>query len=357
VNTTNDTPLSDVEARLRAEFADRADNATGADRILTALANQPLRLRARHRSPSIGRWATVAAVVALVAAGIPVGLHLAGHSPQLDTATPSTSRGNGYELTYIPGWLPVGFLATARTGSLGGAEQKSQWDGPIGGTVNLSVWHTDTVLGQGELHQIQLATHSTTVNGQHAALSSESEFATVEWQLDQDTVVQVMAGSLPDAVTTAEKVARSVAPADPLNPPAVTAGLSFGSLPSGYQPYSQSAVGHQPRPTRVIEAGDAAPSATVDDLTAQLTPPRGSVPLPGGQHVPVTIRGRSGSYIGGGAPTVGVELADGSWLTVTSGPMAVPGRITPPRLTEDQLVAIADGITIDANADFSWLSP
>ncbi|HEX4226747.1 MAG TPA: hypothetical protein VHZ97_30570, partial [Pseudonocardiaceae bacterium] len=128
MSTIHDTPRSDLEARLRDEFTDRAANATGADRILTALAKQPIELRP-SRTRSVGRWAVAAAAVAVVLAGVPIGLHLAGNgqSPTITAAPEGLTQPKdiSYDLAYQPTWLPANFTADSREGTADGTEQQS----------------------------------------------------------------------------------------------------------------------------------------------------------------------------------------------------------------------------------------
>jgi hypothetical protein len=224
--------------------------------------------------------------------------------------------------------------------------------------IHLTVWSATTDIGQAQVHQMQATKQTTTVNGHRASLTSQPQFAAVTWQPTPSDVVLLTVSGLPEVTTTAEKVARQLVAVDPANPVKVTAGLNFGPLPTGYQPYSQGASGNQARPTRTIRAVNGPSSSSIvpiKDVTAQLTPPGSTPSLPSGPTTPVTIRDRIGQYIDGlSENAVAVQLADGFWLTVVSSPTSYPNhQVT--GLTKDQLIVIADDIVIDPHPDLSWL--
>ena len=355
MNTTNDTPTPDLENRLRTEFADRASRATGADRIRTALASQPLQLSARRRPAPIGRWITVAAAVAVVAAGIPIGLRLASHNPP-DPSPPSASSLRAdvaYQLSYQAGWLPSEFVVSGRTASVNGAAQRQSWVDPRGSaapppTIELDVFAASSLLGQTQIDGIQRAKYRLDINGHRGYVLMDGENAALAWQPDQDTVLMVEIARVASGLPTAERIARSVVRT---NPVPVTSGLAFGQLPSGYQPFSQGASGRRSAPERTIGAIDGPLTPGLADVTAMLSPSPDPADIPDAQRKPVTVRGRPAIYQSGrGDTVVQVRLADGYWLSVLSSPRAQ----TPP-MPEDQLVAIANDITIDPDADFSWL--
>lgn len=366
MNTIPDHAESDIETRLRAEFGNRAAHATGADRILTALATQPVALRSR-RAPAIGRWAAVAAGVAIVAAGIPIGLHLAHPAPSIGTATtPAPAHQSTgphgdlvYHLTYQPTWLPPGYVTDGRRSTASGDSQFTQWthSAPTGQSIPLiqvGLEGVSTAGGQGGIAEITAANHPVTVNGHPAALRvTSAQAADITWQPDPENVVTASVDFQPDAAATVQQIARSLVP-DSIP---VTSGLVPNSLPAGYQMYWQEVDGTQNAPIRSLEASDGPPKPENADLAIVLNPTTEPVPPTGsvdGAPAQVTVRGRTGYFAASDDEALlAVQLADGSWLSADSHPMRTPGSPTAPVLTQAQLVTILNAVTIDPHPELS----
>lgn len=368
MNTMPGTAPDNTEARLRAEFTRRAANATGAERIRAALADPPpADLRPyRDRRHRTGGWIAVAAGVAVVAAGIPIGLHLAGDAH--GNANPAREHDIVYHMTYQPTWLPPGYLAGARESSVGSVEQTMTWYAPVDmkdpkipPSVSLEVSSTATSYGRSVAELIKEGGEemTTTVNGHPASvMDGVLGYTTIDWQPSPDIILSVSASDLDNALPIVRRMAESVVP-DNSASVTVTAGLTFGHLPTGYQPFSQAADGMVP-PTvssRTIKAADGPATSALQDLKAEWNPKGFHPPLPDGPRTPVVVRGTRGTYIDGKDSSVlSLQLPDGSLLTITSAPVDIPSqRPTPPRLTEEQLVAVANGITVDPDPDTSWL--
>lgn len=370
MNTTYGGPESDLETRLRAEYAHRAAAATGADAILAALADpRPTALRPYRDPRSTGRWIAVAAGVAIIAAGVPIGLHLAGGNPATGPAA-GHQHDTSYALTFRPAWLPSGYVASQRESSLGGLEQDMTWNGPIDWKnpqvppkLELEVDSTATPYGKASAESsldptVMKGDNATTINGHPAAVMNEfMGYTTITWQPSPDVVLTASSSGLGDALPTVKRMAESVVP-DNSGRATVTAGLAFGTLPDGYHAYAQEADGIEKNVSaRTIRAAYGSATDATHDLNVQWNPKGfADLPSPEGTKTPITVRGQAGSYIvGKDESALVVNLADGSRLTVESTPLRFTDRPAPPRLTKEQLIAVANGIVIDPDPDVSWL--
>ena len=351
--------MTDIETLLRTEFADRAADATGADAILAALAEQ----RPRRPTFAAGRWTAVAAGVVLIAAGIPLGLSLTGgYDPTRDPTVPPAAAPNGYVLHFDPAWLPAGFVEVHRANGPDDAREERAWSAtPVTGQsprVALTAFGATSEIGTDLLNQLTKATHTVTLRGHRTAIIDDQTPTDAEltWQPDPHTVLQLDLTGLPEALATAERIATWVMPNSSAT---ANAGLAFGTLPAGCRTFTAGVSGGSSgTATRYLYAGVESNGEQLQTLTLQLTPANQPPQPPSGPASSVSVLGRTGSYVAAtpaSAAYLTVQLADGDWLTLVNTPQPDARRPALPELTRAQLVEIADNVTIDNNLDLSWI--
>lgn len=354
---------SQVEAQLRAGFAHRAGRTLDGHQVRIALAAEPDTARTRPRT----WWIATAAAAVVIFVGLPAGWydsgpHPAGQLPEANVPALITSISPPPVRAvpdYRPTWLPSGFTELLYGASADGTALRRMWGIPpaTGQThpveADLAEYTSANPQEEGLAAGIAAAPHAISVNGHRASVrSSTTEAATliISWLPTPGTVLQLSVVGADNATAIGQQIAESVRE-DPGSTPLFA--MSFGALPVGYQPdASYVEVGLNSGVSWMINAGHGISTSSVEphgDLQVEITDSVTMEGAPPGS--PVTVRGRSGSYrVSEGMSNLNVFLADGRWLTMTSGSPSNPP------LDEDQLTTIANSLNIGTITDPSWQS-
>jgi hypothetical protein len=286
---------------------------------------------ARPRRPA-ARLTLVAVAVVVLVAGVFVGTQVLTRTPDLVPAAGRPVLGFG------PGWLPDGFTEQYREGGPGTAPQVRRWfAGPA--EVTLAAYSTaDPAWSQTAL-RIASIPDQVVVRGRIGMVTGDTgSAALLTWLADDQHVLTVRVGGVPDARAAARRVAESVT----TEPVGVRGELRFGSLPAGLRERSAAVHGASPDDgaTELTAADPARPGVAA--VTAGV-----GAGSPGvGGAAPVVVRGGQGFFVApkaGADAVVAVRLPSGRWLTV-AGPE--PAAV---------LVAVADGVQLDPAPDYRWL--
>lgn len=356
--------MTELEQRLRAGFAQRAEHAVPAQAVLDRLAatEHPRRpaidwLRrqvapVRHNRQT-GLWLAVGAGVVVAALGLSMAVRVSGdHQPPATRPTPTSVR-----LTMGVGWLPAGFTEWYRAANADGSVQIRRWVetvSPKAGHSPPTVILENVTTADPNVNRrldINTAAANQAVrlpSGRQADLYVENATnVSVTLHLGYNHVIILQANDVPDARDLAPRIADSIGPDAHAT---VTSGMSFGQLPAGVSPTMSVVVGL----TRQH------PSSGLTAMTFDAPWHTGIVAWLGysqGPTVsaasPILVRGRMGVYVTNNQPgtAVWVQLQDGRWLEISCDPN--PGGQP---LSETALVRIADGITI-GTPDYSWMPP
>lgn len=318
------TPSNETETLVRDSLERLAERAPDGNDVLNALA----RARQRRRRPRLALVAAAAAVIA-VAAGVPLVVNTVTEAPS--QVTPAAGRP---VLAYTPGWLPDGFTEQYRSGGPGNTAQVRQWQAGAS-RLELAAHSTaDPEWAQTAL-RISALKDQVVVHGRVAMVTGPTDtIATLTWMPDDHHVLTAKVEGVPDARTVAERVADSVT----VEPVQVRGEARFGPLPAGLREEATTVRGSSSdNATTVLDA--SGPSGKVRVTIG------GGSPALGGSG-PVRVRGLPGAYVPASGPAdalVAARLSSGRWLTVSG------------RLPREQLVAVADGIVLDAAPDYTWL--
>jgi len=295
----------ETETLLRDSLDRLAARAPDGHEVRNALARAAAR-RPRARLALVG---AVAAVV-LIAAGVAVGTRLLTSPEDVPAASPGRPV-----LAWSPGWLPDGFWSA----------------GPA--RISLSAYSTsDPEWAQAPM-RIAALPDQVVVRGRVGMVTGDvGTAAGLTWMPDDKHVLVAQVSGVPDARNVAERVADSVI----ARAAGIRGELHFGPLPAGLHELSTIVQGTSPgdATTEQRAADPARPS--IPALRAEI------VANPPGVGEAVAVRGTSGSYLAGEG-TVVVRLPSGRWLAVSG------------QLPKDVLVAVADGIVLDAAPDYRWV--
>jgi hypothetical protein len=315
----------ETETLIRDSLDRLAARAPDGDAVRDALAG------AGRKPRPAARLALVAAAVVVLVAGVIAG------TQAFTTADLAPAAGRPV-LGYSPAWLPGGFTEQYREGGPGIAPQVRRWfAGPA--EIALSAYSTaDPEWSQTAL-RIASIRDQIVVHGRVAMVTGDTGGAALlTWLADDDHVLTVRVGGVPDARAVAQRIAEDVAPA----PVGVRGELRFGILPAGLAERSAAVKGTGPADasTELTAADPARPSVPALRVTASA----GSPGVNGA--APVAVRGGQGFFVAprnGEEAMVAVRLPSGRWLTV-AGPRP-----------EAELVAVADGVQLDPAPDYRWL--
>jgi len=312
----------ETETLLRDSLDRLAARAPDGHEVRNALARAAAR-RPRARLALVG---AVAAVV-LIAAGVAVGTRLLTSPEDVPAASPGRPV-----LAWSPGWLPDGFTEQYRESGPGPAPQVRRWSaGPA--RISLSAYSTsDPEWAQAPM-RIAALPDQVVVRGRVGMVTGDvGTAAGLTWMPDDKHVLVAQVSGVPDARNVAERVADSVI----ARAAGIRGELHFGPLPAGLHELSTIVQGTSPgdATTEQRAADPARPS--IPALRAEI------VANPPGVGEAVAVRGTSGSYLAGEG-TVVVRLPSGRWLAVSG------------QLPKDVLVAVADGIVLDAAPDYRWV--
>ncbi|MEV6918541.1 hypothetical protein AB0M83_26510 [Amycolatopsis sp. NPDC051106] len=315
----------ETETLIRDSLDRLAARAPDGEAVRDALA------RAGRKPRPAARLALVAAAVVVLVAGVIAGTR-AFTTADLDPAAGRPVLG------YSPAWLPGGFTEQYREGGPGIAPQVRRWfAGPA--EIALSAYSTaDPEWSQTAL-RIASIRDQILVHGRVAMVTGDTGGAALlTWLADDDHVLTVRVGGVPDARAVAQRIAEDVVP----EPVGVRGELRFGTLPAGLAERSAAVKGTGPADasTELTAADPARPSVPAVRVTASA----GSPGVNGAAAV--TVRGGQGFFVAprnGEQAMVAVRLPSGRWLTV-AGPRP-----------EAELVAVADGLQLDPAPDYRWL--
>jgi hypothetical protein len=315
----------ETETLIRDSLDRLAARAPDGDAVRDALA------RAGRKPRPAARLALVAAAVVVLVAGVIAGTRA------FTTADLAPAAGRPV-LGYGPAWLPGGFTEQYREGGPGIAPQVRRWfAGPA--EIALSAYSTADPEWSRTALRIASIRDQIVVHGRVAMVTGDTGGAALlTWLADDDHVLTVRVGGVPDARAVAQRIAEDVVP----EPVGVRGELRFGTLPPGLAERSAAVKGTGPADasTELTAADPARPSVPALRVTASA----GSPGVNGAAAV--TVRGGQGFFVAprnGEEAMVAVRLPSGRWLTV-AGPWP-----------EAELVAVANGVQLDPAPDYRWL--
>ena len=315
----------ETETLIRDSLDRLAARAPAGEAVRDALA------RAGHKPRPATRLALVAAAVVVLVAGVIAGTR-AFTTADLDPAAGRPVLGDS------PAWLPGGFTEQYREGGPGIAPQVRRWfAGPA--EIALSAYSTADPEWSRTALRIASIRDQILVHGRVAMVTGDTGGAALlTWLADDDHVLTVRVGGVPDARAVAQRIAEDVVP----EPVGVRGELRFGTLPAGLAERSAAVKGTGPADasTELTAADPARPSVPAVRVTASA----GSPGVNGAAAV--SVRGGQGFFVAprnGEQAMVAVRLPSGRWLTV-AGPRP-----------EAELVAVADGVQLDPAPDYRWL--
>jgi hypothetical protein len=321
----------DTEALLRDGLDRLAARAPDGNDVLNALA----RAKAPRRRP-VALLVAAAAAVVTIAVGVPIAVHGLGEdSPSADTS--ATAQVDWQVLGFRPTWLPDGFTEQYREVSPASRTQVRRWrQGQVGAAeITLSAFSSQNAEWSGTALRIASLQDQVVIGGRVGMVTGDDASAVVTWMPDAAEVLQLKLAGVPGARDTGKRIADSVGrSATPFR-----SELAFGPLPAGLAPLSSLAEGlsASDAESSVKAAAPGSPAVSAD-ISAQ------APALP--NAVDIEIRGAKGFYTTGKGPdggTIAVRLANGRWLAVTGS------------VDKDELLAVANGITVDRSPDYAWI--
>ncbi|MFC3455847.1 hypothetical protein [Amycolatopsis speibonae] len=294
-------------------------------------------LAQRSRSRPTMALALVAAAVAIIALGVPLGL-------RAFTAVPPAAQRNAdwAVLPYKPGWLPDGFRETSRSAKPYPAPQMREWGGGEFGQIQL----TSTPLSDERSGPwtIAPAPNQIIVRGKVGmAVEVYGQGTMLTWSPDDVYLLTMRLLNIKDPRAVGERIAEEMVPD---NRARVSGELRFGRLPAGLELSGVRTFMKVSGGATELEATQAGQPASAAVVTASLS---GDRPVPdGAEPVPVKVKGRDGSYLperegalGHQYGVVAVQVDGGRWLTVSG------------KRDQAALLDIADSLQI-IPGDYTW---
>ncbi|WP_414944063.1 hypothetical protein [Amycolatopsis sp. cmx-11-32] len=301
------TRLSDehTEDLIRESLEHLATRAPDGAEIRDALAQHP-------RSRPTMALALVAAAVAIIALGVPLGL-------RAFTAVPPASARNAdwSVLPYKPGWLPDGFKEASRGGKPYPAPLSRSWAAGELGQIDLLI---TPLSDRSAPWTIAPAPNQIIVHGRVGMATEVTAWSTMlTWSPDDVYLLSMTLSHLKDPRAVGERIAEAMVPDGRAR---VSGELRFGRLPadlelSGVKTFMKDNGG-----VTELEATRAGEPTAAAVVTASLS---GDRPVPDGvEPVPIEVRGLDGVYLperegplGHQDGTIAVQLEGGRWLTVS----------------------------------------
>lgn len=281
--------------------------------------------------------ALVAAAVAIIALGVPLGL-------QAFTAVPPAASPRNADWTvlpYKPGWLPDGLQELSRGARPYPAPQSRSWSGDFGGVQLTSTPLSDERSGP---WTIAPAPNQIIVHGRVGMVSEVHGDATMlTWSPDDTYLLSLTLSGMKDPREIGQRIADEMVKDDRGR---VSGELRFGRLPadlelSGVKTFLT--IGGGATELEATRAGQPTAAAVV---TASLR--RDRPELDGAEPVPLKVRGVDGLYLpvregrlGHQDETISVQVEGGQWLTVWG------------KRDRAALLDIADSLQI-IPGDYSW---
>ncbi|MFI9453188.1 hypothetical protein [Amycolatopsis sp. NPDC052450] len=293
-------------------------------------------LAQRSRSRPKMALALVAAAVAIIALGVPLGL-------RAFTAVPPAAQRNAdwAVLPYKPGWLPDGFTEMSRSAKPYPAPQTREWGGGESGRIQL----TSTPLSERSgPWTIAPAPDQIIVRGRVGmAVAVPGQGMVLTWSPDDVYVLTLKLADVKDPRAVGERIAEEMVRDDRAR---VSGELRFGRLPAGLELSGVKTFMKISGGATELEATLAGQPTAAAVVTATLSGERPEAD--GAEPVPVTVRGRDGSYLpdregalGHQNATVAVQLEGGRWLTVSG------------KRDKAALLDVADSVQI-VPGDYGW---
>jgi hypothetical protein len=311
--------MNDTEELIKAALAKGADRAPHPGQIINALAKP----RRRRRSVLI---AVIGAAVVVAAATVPIAFRQSAEpvppAPPATTQLTPPPAAVAIPMKYTVADIPPDFVEVIRNADFDGGRQSRGWSTAKDWTINLAV-HTPRSPGWSSV--TRKGAEQILVGGAPGWVTGPpTGFVDVVFMPDQDTAIVVQASGGPDIRERAIKAANSVRP-DGVT--VVGSELSFGTLPTRLSRVALSTRGSSPATGEawiVALAADADP--TLLAVEARIVP-KNTTRLNGWNVVVPTRDGRE------------IELKYGGSS----------------QLTEQQAREVAEGMTVGAKPDLSWL--
>ncbi|WP_410665586.1 hypothetical protein [Amycolatopsis sp. lyj-84] len=320
-----------TEDLIRESLEHLATRAPDGAEIRDALSQRP-------RSRPKMALALVAAAVAIIALGVPLGLRAFTSVP------PASARNADWSvLPYKPGWLPDGFQETSRGAKPYPAPQERVWIGP--GMGNLQLTSTPLSDERSGPWTIAPAPNQIIVHGKVGmAVEMPGQGMMLTWSPDNVYLLSLTLFNIKDPRAVGERIAEAMVPDNHVR---VSGELRFGRLPADLELSGVKTFMKINGATTELEATSAGQPTAAAVVTASLS---GEGPeLSGAQPVPLKVKGRDGGYLperdgplGHQYGAVSVQLESGRWLTVSG------------KRDQATLLDIADNLQV-IPGDYGWI--
>lgn len=325
------TRLSDenTENLIRESLEHLAARAPDGAEIREALTGRP-------RSRPTMALALVAAAVAIIALGVPLGLRAFTSVP------PASARDADWSvLPYKPGWLPDGFKEASRGGKPYPAPLSRSWAAGELGQIDLLI---TPLSDRSTPWTIVPAPNQIIVHGKVGmATELNASSTTLTWSPDDVYLLSMTLSNMKDPRAVGERIAETMVKD---NRARVSGELRFGRLPadlelSGVKTFMKVNGG-----VTELEATHTGQPTAAAVVTASLS---GDRPVPdGAEPVPLKVRGLDGVYLperegplGHQNGAISVQLEGGRWLTVSG------------KRDQATLLDVANSLQI-VQGDYSW---
>jgi hypothetical protein len=308
--------MKDTEELIRAALVKGAKRAPHPGQIINALNTRRPRRRRSMLVAVIGTAAVIAAIT------VPIAVRQSAEptppSPPATQDTPPPAAA-AIPMKYKVADLPPDYVEQIRTADYGGGAQMRGWSTSKDWTIHLSV-HTRRSPRWSSV--TRRSNEPVSIGGTPGWVMNYSGFTDVVFTPDNDTAIVVQAAGGPDTRARAISAANSVRP-DGVT--VVSPELSFGTLPAQLGLVGVMVMGSSPA-TGESWTVAGAPGAQEPSVRARVVP-KDSAKLFGQNVVVPTPDGRDIELIYNGASD----------------------------LTEQQAREIAQGMTVEAKPDLSWL--
>ncbi len=289
----------------------------------------------RQKRPRMA-LALVAAAVAVIALGVPLGL-------KAFTAVPPASPPDTdwSVLPYKPGWLPAGLKEIRRGAKPSPAPQTRMWGGDLG-----HVELTSTPLAdRAAPWSIAPAPNQVVVHGRIGMVSEVygTQGLMLTWSPDDTYLLSLLLFDIKDPREVGQRIADEMVPD---GRDRVAGELRFGGLPADLEFSGVSTTMTTTGGVTELEATRAGQPAAAAVVKASLGGQRPDTD--GAEPIPLEVRGVDGLYLparegrlGRQDETIAVQVEGGRWLTVSG------------KRDRATLLGIADGVQI-IRGDYSW---
>ncbi|WP_410599926.1 hypothetical protein [Amycolatopsis sp. lyj-90] len=318
-----------TEDLIRESLEHLATRAPDGAEIRDALSQRP-------RSRPKMALALVAAAVAIIALGVPLGLRAFTSVP------PASARNADWSvLPYKPGWLPAGFKEASRGGKPYPAPLSRSWAGGELGQIDLLI---TPMSDRSAPWTIAPAPNQIIVHGKVGMATEINAGSTMlTWSPDDVYLLSMTLSNMKDPRAVGERIAEAMVEDGRAR---VSGELRFGRLPADLELSGVKTFMNVTGGVTELEATSAGQPTAAAVVTASLS---GDRPVPdGAEPVPLKVRGLDGFHLperegplGHQNGTVAVQLEGGRWLTVSG------------KRDRDTLLDIANSLQI-VQGDYSW---